>query len=78
MKSAYVRHLVVFLCIQWCCLVLVEAGIVAKSSITQCIMSDDVKNNIGRPCSKMLVVALTITGHQACITHHLQSEQCTL
>lgn len=48
----------------------------AKSSITQCVMSDDVKGRSGKPCSKMLVVALTITGHEACITHHLQSEQC--
>ena len=47
-----------------CCVVPLQAGIVAKSSITQCVGSTDVKTGAGQPCSKMLVVALTITGDE--------------
>ena len=41
-----------------------NASLVAKSSITQCVGSTDVKTNSGQPCSKMLVVALTVTGDE--------------
>ena len=46
----------------------IHAGIVAKSSITQCMGSNDVKTNFGQPCSKMLVVALTLTGDEVYTT----------
>ena len=48
----------------FCYVVPLEAGIVAKSSITQCVGSTDVRTKLGEPCSKMLVVALTITGDE--------------
>ena len=48
----------------YCYFVPLDASILAKSSITQCINSNDVKTNTGQPCSKMLVVALTVTGNE--------------
>ena len=63
LQSTMLVHLLIFL---FCCAVPLEAGIVAKSSITQCVGSHDVKANSGEPCSKMLVVALTITGDEVC------------
>lgn len=65
MRGGYsTRYAVVLLCIQCCFLVPLEAGIVAKSSINQCISTNDVKARNGQPCSKMLVVALTVTGDE--------------
>lgn len=60
-KDVHITWIVIALC---CFLVTVEASIIAKSSITNCVTSTDVKTYSGKTCSKMLVVALTVTGDE--------------
>ena len=67
MKRVYAKYVVILLFIQCCFLVPMQASILAKSSINQCTMSTDVKAGNGKVCSKMLVVALTVTGNEVCM-----------
>ena len=59
-------HITCIVIVLLCCnLVPLRASILSKSSITHCVSgSADVKTYNGQPCSKMLVVALTVTGDE--------------
>ena len=61
MKRICVEYVVILFFIQCCFPVPLQASILAKSSINQCTTSSDVKTKSGKLCSKMLVVALTVT-----------------